>query len=51
MGIETKAKRKLKINDKIKKYLYNWIMNHPQFLKSPIVNDCLKVNIDGHTEP
>ena len=26
-------------------------MNHPQVLQSPIVNDCLKVKIDGHTEP
>ena len=26
-------------------------MNHPQVLKSPIINDCLKVKIDGHIEP
>ena len=26
-------------------------MNHPQVLQSPIVNDCLKVKIYGHTEP
>ena len=26
-------------------------MHHPQFVQSPIVNDCLKVEIDGHTEP
>ena len=26
-------------------------MHHPQVVKSPIVNDCLKVKIDGHTEP
>ena len=26
-------------------------MHHPQVLKSPIVNDCLEVNNDGHTEP
>ena len=25
-------------------------MNHPQVVKSPIVNDCLKVKIDGHNE-
>ena len=25
-------------------------MNHPQVVKSPIVNDCLKVKIDGQTE-
>ena len=51
MSIETKAKRKLKINDQIKKSLYNLIMNHPKFVQSPIFNDFLKVNIDGHTEP
>ena len=33
------------------KSLYNWITNHPQVLQSPIVNNCMKVNIDGHTEP
>ena len=26
-------------------------MYHPQAVQSPIVNDCLKVKIDGHTEP
>ena len=26
-------------------------MQHPQVMQSPIVNDCLKVKIDGHTEP
>ena len=26
-------------------------MNHPQVVQSPIVNYCLKVKIDGHTEP
>ena len=26
-------------------------MYHPQVVQSPIVNDCLKVKIDGHTEP
>ena len=25
-------------------------MHHSQVLKFPIVNDCLKVKIDGHTE-
>ena len=46
-----KPKRKLnsKINHQIKKYLYKWIMNHPQVTLSPIVNGCLKVNIYGHT--
>ena len=26
-------------------------MNHTQIVQSPIVNDCLKVKMDGHTEP
>ena len=26
-------------------------MRHPQVVQSPIVIDCLKVKIDGHTEP
>ena len=25
-------------------------MHHPQVVQSPIVNDCLKVKIDGHTK-
>ena len=48
-------KQKLKgnsiINDLINKSLYNCIIRHPQGVQSPIVNYCLKVNIDGHTEP
>ena len=50
MGIETKAKRKLKTNDQKRKSLYNWIMHHPQVVQSLIFNDCMKVKIDGHTE-
>ena len=26
-------------------------MHHPQFVQSPILNVCLKMNIDGHTRP
>ena len=26
-------------------------MHHPQVVQSPIVNECLKVKIYGHTEP
>ena len=26
-------------------------MHHPQVVQSPISNDCLKVKIDGYTEP
>ena len=51
MVIETKAKIKFKKNDHIKKPLYNWIINHPQVVQSPIFNDCMKVNIYGHTRP
>ena len=51
MGIEKKAKRILKNNDQINKSLYNWIIHHPQVVQPPTVNDCLNVNIDGHTEP
>ena len=39
-----------KIDEKINKYLYNWIMYHPQVVQSPIVNDCLMVKIYCHTE-
>ena len=48
-----KQKRKVnsKIYEQIMRYFYNWIMHHPQVVQSPIVNDCLKVKIDGHTEP
>ena len=49
--LEKKRKGNSKINDQIKKSLYNWIMHHQQVVKSPIVNDCLKVNIDSHTRP
>ena len=40
-----------KNDEQIKKSLYNWIIHHPQVVQSPIVNDFLKVKIDGHTEP
>ena len=39
-----------KINEQVKKYLYNWILQHPQVVQSPIANDCLKVPIDGPSE-
>ena len=51
MGIEKKRKGKSIIYDQINKYFYNWIMHHPQVVQSPIVNGCLKLKIDGHTEP
>ena len=50
---ELKQKRKWhsKISEEIRKSLYNWIINNPQFWQSPIVNDFLKVKIDGYSEP
>ena len=50
-ALELKRKGNSIFNDQIKKSLYNWIMHHPQVVQSPIFNDCLKVNIDGHTRP
>ena len=40
-----------RINNHIKRSLYNWIINHQKVLQSPILNDSLKVNIDGHNRP
>ena len=47
----TKSKVHTKINEIFKKSLYNWILQHPQVVQSPITNDCLKFSIDGHSEP
>ena len=46
-----KRKGYTKINEQVKKYLYNWIIQHPQVVKSPIANNFLKESIDGHSEP
>ena len=46
-----KRKEHTKIKEQVKKYLYNWILQHPQVEQSPISNDCLRVSIDGHSEP
>ena len=51
MIIEKKRKGNSKIDEQIQKSLYNWIIHHPQVVQLPIVNGCLKVKIDGHTEP
>ena len=40
-----------KINERVKKYLYNWNLQHPQFLQYPISIDCLQVSIYSHSEP
>ena len=49
--LKQKLKVNSKINEQINKSLYNWIIHDPLVVKSPIVNDCLKLKIDGHTEP
>ena len=56
--MKTKQKVNLKINDQIKKSLYNLIIHHTKVLQSPIFNDFLKVNINrtvriglSHTRP
>ena len=48
---KTKRKGRLKINYQIKIKLYTRITRHPQVVKSPISNDCLKVMLDDQTEP
>ena len=46
-----KRKGYKKVNEQVKKYLYNWILQNPQVVQSPIAKDCLKVFIYGHSEP
>ena len=46
-----KRKGNTKINEQVKKYLYNCILQHTQVVQSPIANDRLKVSIDGPSEP
>ena len=50
-ALKKNRKWNLKIDEQINKSLYNLIIHHPQVVQSPIVNDYLKVKIDGHTEP
>ena len=47
----TKRKGHTKINERVKKSPYNSIPQYPQVVQSQIANDCLKVSIDGHSEP
>ena len=49
--LQQKRKGDSKIDEQIKKYLYNWDMHHPQVVQSSIVNNSTKVKINGHTEP
>ena len=46
-----KRKVHTKINSKVKKYVLNWIIQHPQVVKYAIVNDCFTNCIDGATDP
>ena len=48
-ALKPKRKENSRINNHINKSIYNWIISHPQILQSPIINDFLKVNINGHT--
>ena len=50
-ALKQKRKGNSKINDYIKEFLYYWIMHNSHVVQSPIANDCLKVKIDGHTDP
>ena len=46
-----KSKGHAKINKQVNKYFNNWILQHPQVVQSLIVNDFLKLCIDGQSEP
>ena len=39
-----------KINQNFKEALYNWILHHPQVVKSTIANNFLYVSFDGNSE-
>ena len=39
-----------KINERVNKYLYNWILQHHQVVKLQISNNCLRVSIGAHSE-
>ena len=45
-----KRRRHIKINARIKTYLYDCIIQHPQVVQSSIEKYCLKVSIDNHSE-
>ena len=47
----SKEERTSKINEQVKKYLYNCILQHTQVVQFPTANDFLKVDIDGHYGP
>ena len=39
-----------KINEQVNKYLYNWIIQHPQVVQSPIIKCFLIVSMYSHSE-
>ena len=47
----TKRTVHTKINERVKKSIYNWIIQHPQIVQSPIYNYRLKISIDCHYKP
>ena len=47
--LKPKQRGNLTIKYQINRSIYNWIINHPKVLQSPIFNYCLKVSIDSHT--
>ena len=46
----TKMQGHSTINQQIKSILYNWILQHPQFVESPIANNSIKLSIDDQVE-
>ena len=46
--IQKKVEHK-KINERVKKYIYNCILQHPQVVQSPISNNRLKLSIGGNS--
>ena len=50
-SLKQKRKGNSIICEEIKNSRYNWIIYHQQVVQSPIANDCLKVKIDGYTDP
>ena len=45
-----KRRKQTNINERVKEYIYSWIIQYPQVVEYPIANDHLKVSIDGHFE-
>ena len=39
------------INELVRKYFYDWILQHPQDMQYSIANYCCKASIDGEYEP